>query len=228
LPVLIVSVATLISGCLLPYLIQDWELGRREALHERMNGVVKFSAIGFTAIAAVTHIVSPVLFTWLLHGKYEDGLALMPWAFVQYTWFSLLAIAAKYLICIDRPRTGIWPLLAGLVSAVLLNILLVPWMGLTGVVMAMAVANGVALGFLIWIARRCGMKWDRTVLLAILLPVSMCLGGWAALGILTALVVGGWQTGWLIKPGERQQLYSAAADWWARHGERGPRKHALS
>ena len=117
LPVLIVSVATLISGCLLPYLIQDWELGRRQALHERMNGVVKFSAIGFTAIAALTHIISPVLFTWLLRGKYEDGLSLMPWAFVQYTWFSLLAIAAKYLICVDRPRTGIWPLLAGLLSS---------------------------------------------------------------------------------------------------------------
>ncbi len=209
LPVLIVSVATLISGCLLPYLIQDWELGRHEQLRQRMNSVIKFCALGFTVIAALTHIASPLLFTWLLRGKYDHGLNLMPWGFVQYSWFSLLVIANKYLICVDKPRTGILPLLAGFASAVALNLALAPSWGLSGVVVAMTAANAIALASLLWVTAQCGMRWDSSVLLAAAIPLSMCLGGWAALGIIAALLVGGWENNWLVTLADRQYLHEA-------------------
>jgi O-antigen/teichoic acid export membrane protein len=206
LPVLIVSVATLIAGCVLPYLIQDWEAGKKQELRDRMNGVMKFCALGFTVIAALTHIASPLLFNVLLQGKYDHGLSLMPWGFVQYSWFSLLAIATKYLICVDKARAGILPLAAGFTSAVLMNLLLAPSWGLPGVVVAMAAANGVALAAILAVAAKCGMQWDRSALLATMLPLTMCLGGWASLGILAALLIGGRESKWLITLSEMQYL----------------------
>lgn len=207
-PVLIVSVATLIAGCLLPYLIQDWESGRHADLQNRMNGIIKFCALGFTVIAAVTHIASPLLFTWLLRGRYDDGLSLMPWGFVQYSWFSLLAIATKYLICVDKARAGILPLICGLVSAVVLTVLLAPRWGLQGVVVATTAANGIALAALLGVAAVCGMRWQPSTLLAALLPLAMCLGGWAALGIITAIIVGGRERSWLVDLTELEHLQS--------------------
>ena len=211
LPVLIVSVAMLIAGCLLPYLIQDWELGRHEQLRQRMNSVIKACALGFTVVAALTHISSPLLFTWLLRGKYDQGLDLMPWGFVQYSWFSLLAIANKYLICVDKPRTGILPLLVGLASAVGLVAALAPSWGLSGVVVATTAANGIALASVLSVTTKCGMRWDRSVLLAAVIPLTMCLGGWAALAIIATLFLGGWKSEWLITLAERQQLHDAGS-----------------
>ena len=220
LPVLIVSVAVLTGGCLLPYLIKDWEAGNRHLAEQRMNNVVKFCAIGFTLIAAVTHIASPLLFGWLLRGKYTHGLELMPWGFVQYSWFGLTAIANKYLICVDKPRIGIIPLALGLVSAALLIALLAPVWGLQGVVIATMSANGIAFLSLLWMTSVCGMKWDARALLASVVPLTLCLGGWASLGIIAALLVGGWQSQWLITIAERQQFQDAIADYFQKFRNR--------
>ena len=215
-PVLIVSVASLIGGCLLPYLIQDWEGGRHTELRARMNCVVKFSALGFTVIAAITHIASPFLFSILLRGRYDHGLNLMPWGFVQYSWFALLAIAAKYLICVDKARAGILPLLCGLVAAISLNAVLAPRWGLVGVAIAMTIANGIAFMSLLSISSKCGMSWDRSTLLAATLPLTMCLGGWAALGIIAAILVGGHESKWLVSTTDREHLMAAVDSGLAR------------
>jgi O-antigen/teichoic acid export membrane protein len=216
LPIMIVSVAVLTGGCLLPYLIKDWESGHQDLAKERMNSVIKFCAIGFTAVAALTHIASPILFGWLLRGKYDHGLELMPWGFVQYSWFGLLAIANKYLICVDKPRIGILPLGVGLASAAALVTLLAPEWGLQGVVVAMTTANGIAFVTLLKMTAWCGMQWHRTALIAALIPLTMCLGGWASLAIIAVLVIGGWRNQWLFTLAERQQFQEAFAKVLAR------------
>lgn len=210
LPVMVVSIASLIAGCILPYLINDHEAGRSDLAMDRLNSVVKFSALGFTAIAAVTHIMNPILFSWLLRGKYDHGLELMPWAFVQFSWFGLILISSKYLIYVDRPRIGILALLMGLISAVALNLLLLPRLGLQGVAIAMTLANGIALLSLLWVTAKCGMRWSPSTLFASAIPVTMCLGGGPSLGILAALAVGGWQSQWLITQTEREQFHAGA------------------
>lgn len=212
LPTMIVSVAILTGGCLLPYLIKDWEAGNQQLAEKHMNNVIKYCSIGFTAIAALTHIASPLLFRWLLRDRYTHGLELMPWGFVQYSWFGLMAIANKYLICVDKPRIGIVPLAFGLVSGAALIVLLAPALGLQGVVIATTTANGIAFLSLLWVTTYCGMKWDARALLAAIVPLTMCLGGWASLGIIAALLIGGYHGQWLITFAERQQFQSAIAD----------------
>lgn len=223
LPILIVSVANLLGGCLLPYLIHDLEAGRRELVHVRMNTVVRYCALGFTAIAAATHILNPVLFTWLLRGKYDHGLHLMPWAFVQYSWYGLILIVGKYLLCVDRPRTGLLPILGGLAVALPLNVLFFSWTGLRGVAVAMTIANGVVLALTVQISQRCGMQWERTTLAALCVPLALCLGGWATCGILLALLIGGYQREWLVRRAEAVYLTDIVGTrlGWTRPQTRG-------
>jgi peptidoglycan biosynthesis protein MviN/MurJ (putative lipid II flippase) len=135
----------------------------------------------------------------------------MPWAFVQYTWFGLTVIANKYLICTDRPRLGILPLLLSLVVGVAVTASLAPRFGLMGVATATVVANAVGLGSLLFLTRACGMQWDRGVWIAACLPLSLALGGGASLAIAVIVLAVSWYADWLFEQDERQQLRTAAA-----------------
>lgn len=215
-PVLIVTVAVMIGSSLLPFLIKNWEAGRTGEVRRHMNAVIKYTAVGFTLVAALTHVASPILFTWILRGKYDSGLHLMSWAFVQYTWFGLSAIAGKYLICTDRARAGLLPLLLGLVSSVTLTIALAPQFGLVGVVWATTAANGLAFISLLLVSTLYGMRWDRGAWLAACLPLSLALGGAASLGILAAVLAANLRGQWLLTEDERQQLATAGRKFFNR------------
>ncbi|MGE0760587.1 MAG: polysaccharide biosynthesis C-terminal domain-containing protein, partial [Pirellulaceae bacterium] len=163
-------------------------------------------SVGFTMIAAVTHLASPLLFTWILRGKYDSGLHLMPLAFVHYTWFSLAVIASKYLICTDRARLGIIPLLISLVVCVTLTMVLAPRYGLIGIVTGSATASAVGLAALLWLTRSCGMPWERGVWISAILPLTLALGGGAAVAITAIVVLVSMRADWLINNREREQL----------------------
>ncbi|WP_144057933.1 lipopolysaccharide biosynthesis protein, partial [Novipirellula maiorica] len=89
-PVLLMSLASMIAGVLMPYLAADWESGRREAVVDRIRKVLAALSLVFTLGAAATLWIAPWLFANLLQNRYADGLALMPMAFVFYIWASLV------------------------------------------------------------------------------------------------------------------------------------------
>jgi O-antigen/teichoic acid export membrane protein len=219
-PVLIVSVAGMISGSLLPYLIRDAEAHRSSKVRQRMNGVVKYAAVGFTLAAALTHVASPLLFSAILRGRYDSGLHLMPLAFAHYTWFSLAMIANKYLICIDRPRLGLLPMLLSLCISLGLNILLAPRFELMGVACATAAANALALVGSMSLAAWCGMRWDRGAWIASGLPLSLALGGGTSLAITLVVMGVSTRADWLVNADERRQLAAALRSGWTRISQR--------
>lgn len=211
-PGILVTIAIMVGSSLLPYLIADRESGRTDLVNRRINTVVKMTAIGFTLVAGLAQLASPVLFTWLLRGRYDSGLYLMPLAFAQYTWFGLVIIASKYLICIDRVRLATIPFLFGLVSCVTLIALLFPGWGLLGVIWATAAANAAALVTLLVLNARCGMLWERGTLLACVLPFSMCLGGATSLILTLGVIFLARKYEWLIHPEEKEQIADSIHD----------------
>ncbi|TWU37301.1 MurJ-like flippase [Novipirellula artificiosorum] len=180
-PVLLISLATMISGVLLPYLSADWESGHREAVVERLRKILAAVSVIFTVGSATVLLIAPWLFANLLQNRYADGLALMPMAFVFYIWSSLATIGQDYLWVSERGKLVGLAITVGLIVNVILNTLLLPTLGLQGAVIATLCSHAVVLTG-VWIAMaRCGFRFDLAMILITLLPATLLLGPVTAL-----------------------------------------------
>ncbi len=158
LPLLFLSLADLLAGVVLPYLSHDWEAGLRERVAERLNIVLKFSALATLAAGVAVLWVAPLLFHVAFQGRYDGGLAVLPFTLTYCSWYGLVLIAQTYLWCAERMKTGLIPLACGLVANTLLNFLLIPLWGLRGAVISTTISTGLALAVLYYLNHRNGMK----------------------------------------------------------------------
>ncbi len=205
-PVLLIGVAGTLAGILLPHLSHDWEAGRRDAVSLRLNGCLKLLGLAFTAAAVLILLGSPILFGWVLHGKYDGGLAVLPLTLSYCVWFSLAVVAQTYLWCAERARLSSLALLIGLIGNLALNYMLLPRFGLLGAVLATVVANGVALVLIYVFSQQTGMTIDRGTWLVSGLPLLVCLGPWPAAISLVLIASLAFRGNWLFSLDEKQQI----------------------
>ena len=85
-------------------------------------------------VGVLVLLFCPLLFRHAFGGKYEAGLAVLPWTLSASVWFGLLLIAQQYAWCAERSRSATLPLVVGLVANVVMNLLLLPIWGLLGAV----------------------------------------------------------------------------------------------
>lgn len=227
-PQLLVSIVAMFAGIVLPYLIHDWEAGRRSLAVRRQTLTLKLSGLALTASGAVILLAAPLLFTWLLRGKYEQGLAVLPWTLTYCIWSSLILVAQNYLFCVERARLGTMAFLAGLLINVALNLLLLPRFGLVGAIMATAAGNASALALVLYFCRTHGLVVDRNVMLCCGLPLLLVFGPWVTLASLVALVIPAITRCWLVTAEERQELGVMAGDVVARVRQRFPGRQPAS
>src|SRR5205085_10788736 len=135
-PLLLLTVATMLGAMITPHLSHDWEAGRREAVSRRLNLTLKLLGLGLFAAAVVILLAAPFLFGVVLHGKYEGGLAVLPWTLAYCIWLGQAVVAQNYLLCAERARLSSLAFLLGLGINIVLNLILVPRHGLIGGVWA--------------------------------------------------------------------------------------------
>jgi O-antigen/teichoic acid export membrane protein len=205
-PLLFLSVADLLAGVVLPYLTHDWETGHRERVAERLGAVLKFASLAMLAGGVAVLAVAPMLFDVAFQGRYDDGLAVLPFTLAYCTWYGLLLVGQTYLWCAERMKTGTIPLAAGLAANIVLNLLLIPTWGLTGAVIATTIATGLALAVLYFINHRVGMPIEPGVVWISLAPAALCGGYWTTVAVLTVLVVLLPKSRTLVTPVEREMI----------------------
>jgi glycosyltransferase involved in cell wall biosynthesis/O-antigen/teichoic acid export membrane protein len=218
-PLLLVSIATLLGTMLLPHLSHDWEAGRRSQVSDRMNLMLKLlGLLLFTGSIAIL-LAGPFLFNVAFKGKFHGGMEVLPWTLTYCSWFGLATMAQMYLWCAERARLSCLALFFGLITNVVLNLILLPRFGLLGAVWATAVANFTALALILRFNGWLGMKIERSLLLVAALPISLGLGLWAALGTLAAVACGIVRTDQIFSHDEKQRLLNV----WNRYADRIPR-----
>jgi O-antigen/teichoic acid export membrane protein len=217
-PVLLISIATMLGAMILPHLTHDWEAGRRAEVASRLQLCVKLIGFGMFAVAVMVLIGSPLLFDLAYRGKFPGGEAVFPLALVYSTWFGLIFILHDYLLCAEHARLTSAALFVGLLVNIGLNLLLLPRFGLDGAVLATAAANGVSLLLICVFNYRLGFRIDDGTQLVLVLPVFLCAGPWVAgLSVVLTLLlaIGGNR---LLSPEEKRQIAASLADYKERSG----------
>lgn len=175
-PVLLLNLAAMVSGVLLPYLAADWEAGRQAAVRDRLRKILFAMSVSFSAGAAVALLLAPWFFSAVLEDRYTEGLQLMPMTFVFCIWVALTTIAQNYLWVAEQGKFVAVVIGVGLIANVVLNLLLLPLWGLPGAVLATLVANAVVL-LGIWFAmNRHGYRMDNMTFYATFIPLTLLAG----------------------------------------------------
>jgi PST family polysaccharide transporter len=188
-PLLFLSVADLLAGVVMPYLSHDWEAGARDRVSDHLNLILKLSSLVMFAGGVVVLLLSPLLFRYAFDGRYDEGLAVMPWPMTYCVWYGLLLIAQNYVWCAEKAKLATAPVAMGLVANIAINIVLIPAWGLLGAVVSTTVATGLALAVLYVINHRAGMRIQAGLIWLTIAPAAMCGGVWWGLAALIVLAV---------------------------------------
>lgn len=220
-PLLMVSVADLLSGLIMPHLSSDWEAGRQPDVSARLNLAIKLTAIAMLAVGVGVLLFGPLLFGVVLQGRYDNGLLVLPWTLVGCVWYGVFALAQNYLWCAEKTRLATVPLIVGLVVNVGLNLLLLPTWGLYGAVVATALASSVCLATTLELSRRLGMRVDRGTWLAAGAPMALGFGAWSGGAVLACILMAAVATNLVLSPQERGKLWNLIGDAVAKVFPRG-------
>ena len=215
-PLLIVSIAMMVSSMLLPHVTHDWEAGRREAVSTRINLMLKSFGLAFLLAAIGILIVAPPLFSIVLAGKYTAGLDVLPLTLTYCVWFSISLMAEVYLWTAERPGLACLAYFFGLFVNVVLNWFLVPIWGLHGAVVATTAGNAIALVLAIALSQRHGLKFDPAVWLVALMPAALMLGVIPAATVWIIAIALAIKTNWFFDQNQKQTISDAVGRYFAK------------
>ena len=205
-PLLLVSVADLLGGMMMPHLSHDWEAGRREQVGTQLNLFIKLSGLTMVSFGVCVLLFAPLLFNIVFDGKYADGLAVLPWTLAGCIWYSFYLISRNYLWCAEKSRLATLPLAIGLGLNILLNLILLPLWGLFGAVVATAVSTLACVAAIVWLSVQHGMFHDRGTWFFVLSPLLLTAGTPSAVAALLVLLVATFGTTLVLNTNERAQL----------------------
>ena len=140
-PLLLVSIAAMLGTMIMPHLSHDWEAGRHELVAAGLRLFLKLFGFALFAAAVAVLVAAPLLFRWRFAASFPGGEAVLPWTLVYCTWFGLSLVVQNYLLCAEKARLASVALACGLVLSVLLNLVLLPRLGLEGAVLSTTAAN---------------------------------------------------------------------------------------
>jgi polysaccharide transporter, PST family len=222
LPVLLLSLASVISGMLLPYLSSDWERNRKSQVAASTRASIKIAAVIFMGFAILATAFAPYLFGLLLKDRFSLGQDVMPIALVCCIWASLTFIAQNYLWCAEKTRVITVSLVVGLVVNIVLNWFFIPRWSLHGAAWATAIASAFNLGLIIWSMQRHGCACTKSMFVFLALPLLLAVSPEvAAVGLAMLISLAG-RTHWLLTKEERTLIEDAMRPMMARMRWQGP------
>ena len=209
-PLLLVSVAAVIGGLLMPYMSAAWEKGDRDVTCRQSNWSIKLLALIFSAGGIVILFLAPVLFEGIFQGKYNEGLAVLPMTLVYCIWFALFTVAQNYLWVAEQGKWAAGAMATGLGTNIVLNMLLIPQYGLHGAVFATTLGNALNLTLIYIGNHRLGCRTDLGIWLTSLMPLLLLLPLEAAAGIFALLAIATFTTEWILSGEEKQDILAMA------------------
>lgn len=175
-PALLLAIAHMVASVVMPYLTNDWEKGKVTEVNRNINATLQLYGLGAYCAGIGVLLFSPLIFGWAMQGKYNDGLAVLPWTLALSVWGGLLTISLCQLRCAERAGIATVGPIIGLIINVGLNLILLPWLGLLGAVLATAVGNLLTYAVSLYFCSFYGFRIERGTIWVTLLPLCIPLG----------------------------------------------------
>ena len=132
-------------------------------------------------------LLSPLLFDWILQGRYSEGLSVLPLTLVYCIWFGLITVGQAYLWIAEKGKWTAFSIGIGLVTNVVLNMLLIPAIGLQGAVIATAIGNVTIVVLMFGLNHWFGCRADIGIWFCTALPLLLLFG--KPLAVISIVVV---------------------------------------
>ena len=214
-PLLLVSIASMLATVLLPHLTNDWESGRRDLVSARLNIFLKLLAFALTAASGAMLFVAPWLFEVAFQGKFAGGMAVLPWTLAYCIWFGVAMVAQQYLWCAERAGLVGLALAAGLAVNIGLNLILLPRLGLLGAVLAASTANIIALLLILFLSKLAGFRIHRGLWIILCASPAVCFGPWITVCVLSLIVLESLRSENILSGNEKNQLLEGLKHYWS-------------
>jgi len=130
-----------------------------------------------------------------LQGRYNDGLRVLPLTLVYCIWFCLFVVGQDYLWVAEKGKWAAFSIFVGLIANIVLNMLLIPHMGLTGAVVATTLGNAINVVMIFSFNHIFGCRVNSGIWLCALTPLAIMV-----IAILT------WKTTWFFTASEKAAL----------------------
>lgn len=208
-PNLLVSVALMLSGVVLPFVSRDWEAGDRQAVANRLRQMLISMSIGFTGLGIAALAVAPTLFYFAFGDRYSQALGILPIALAHATWVGLFLIVQNYLLCIEKMRSLLFLCALGLVINLALNAVMISYWGLPGAMIATTTASLLSLLLLRKLVAESGCDLGASSLVVMMVPISLIGGPILAAAVIVALVFIAGRTNYLLSQQDRQDIDAA-------------------
>ena len=209
-PLLLVSVSAMLGGVLMPYMSESWESGNRKAAAGLMKWTVKLSSVAFTLGGLFVLLGAPILFDWILEGRYNEGLSVLPLTMVYCIWFGMFTLGQEYLWVAEKGKYALLTVGIGLLTNIGLNIILIPTWGLWGAVIATAAGNLINILIVYGFNHYYGCKLDLGLWVVAALPLLLMLPMPWAVAALAVCAVAGWSTSFIFSAEEKAELVQGA------------------
>lgn len=205
-PLLLVSVATMLAGILMPYMSAAWEEGKTAKVRTQLTWAIKLVALTFTAGGLCMIFAAPLLFDWVLQGRYAGGFAVLPLTLTYCTWYSIFLIAQDYLWIREKGKQAFVIVAIALMANILLNLALIPRYELWGAVVATSIANALNLVLVLRLNHRAGCRNDVGTWVCVSLPLVLLLPPLLAIVPVALVAITALQTNWVFNENEKKQL----------------------
>ncbi len=209
-PLLFVSVATMLGGVLLPFMSAHWEAGKPEKAVKQLNWTVKLVALTFTLGGILVMMLAPILFTWILEGRYDEGLKVLPLTLVYCTWFCLFIVGQDYLWVAEKGKWCALAIFIGLAANIVVNMMLIPEWGLRGAVIATTIGNLINLLLVFGLNHYFGCKTDLGIWACAATPLLLIIDPIMGAGCMIALVTVAWRSVWFFSEEEKVDICRAS------------------